>query len=200
MDKQDAVFLGHLSNRTLARILMGRLWRIYDNGGISMGRTMRAGLLESVLWLNGGRNRLGSRQSRRLEQIKLWDIARFVAEERLPRQRGIPLRRSRLPREERVALRHLKYWELTYLALWMMLKWYRWWTIKAAEQKELFFPQADCELIRTIMGLIGSPSDFAWLRPLRYRVKYLAVVDEGERRSRLQARTRLAHQDRKLFF
>ncbi len=37
------------SDAEVARLLMTKLWRIYDAGGISMGRGLRAGLLESVI-------------------------------------------------------------------------------------------------------------------------------------------------------
>lgn len=35
----------------LACALMRKLWQKYDSGGHSMGRSLRSGLLESVLWL-----------------------------------------------------------------------------------------------------------------------------------------------------
>src|ERR1700744_2034847 len=46
------VYMGriHCPDWYLARVLMRELWQLYDAGGISMGRGLRAGLLESVMW------------------------------------------------------------------------------------------------------------------------------------------------------
>lgn len=40
-----------LSNITLARLIMSRLWQVYDGGGISMHRTMRSSFLEHSMTL-----------------------------------------------------------------------------------------------------------------------------------------------------
>lgn len=37
-----------MSSYSLVRMLMTKLWRIYDSGGVSVGRSLRAGLLEST--------------------------------------------------------------------------------------------------------------------------------------------------------
>lgn len=166
-----------LSDCTLARLLLRRLWQWIDSAGGSMGRTMRGGLLEEV-------NRLISLPY----YIQNIDIAESLlldeAQKRVNRKKKIKFKLEALLPLHRINRR-----SLAHLLLLKLKEWYDW-DEKEAPKRGEFPLSLERRFVDLSIPLIPPTQNYFHLYPLKWET----ILGEARKRrinlefKRLQSR------------
>jgi hypothetical protein len=176
--------LESLSDYVLARLLIRKLWQMYDNGGVSMGRSLRASLLESILPLLP---ELTDEESGLSEKVGVWELYR-EGERRRKINKKVEKQKFTQPLLF-VSLPYISNATLFCLVIDAILDWYK------ADEKKSDFPlvhQKDIvEMILYILSNCFYKKQFARRRKYGYEELIEEVGNRGRVKMEMDLRQRL---------
>jgi hypothetical protein len=174
MDKDNSPALSSLSDRELGRHLMNRLYSIYDLGGVSCGRSLRAGLLESFIFFTEKPEDMEITDRALIEEARTRAFLRLSAEF----QPEFPA----LIRE----IEHLSLETFTAFGILEMKRWY-----DRERDAEKFWPVGETTLVEALFELFGVPAILRQFKELNVTFSPLTLIEESKNRTRRRNETEM---------